>query len=520
MNQDFSGLLNGLKQLAQTGLGEQIGRGIERETLRIQPNGQLAKTPHPRQRLGSNLTNPLITTDYAENLLEFVTPVERNHEQLMNALKDIHRYTADAIGDELLWPMSMPCFVGDDDDIPLATYGQSNVGMMKHIYRRGLKARYGSTMQIIAGIHYNFSLPESFWPQWQQILGNEQPLQEFVSEQYMHIIRNFYRYGWVIPYWFGASPALCQSFIQDRQSSLEFQPLGQGSLYLPYATSLRMSDLGYTSSAHSNLQISYNSLKEYVCSVRKATQTPSQTFAKLGVKVDGEYRQLNSNILQIENELYAPIRAKRVTKSGQTPSQALFEKGIEYIEVRSLDLNPFVPQGVASFQLQFIDSLLIWCLMMPSAPMAEGELQQCRDNLNQVALKGRDPSLKLHINGQDRLVSDWLKEINQAMGEVGSVLGPQFTDAVERVTQRPPLSEQLLSQLVGENEDNSVLALELAKNHKLALQEHPLSFWSKDKLDEIVAQSIDKQKAIEQQDNLSLDDYIQDYFARASVPLA
>lgn len=520
MDQDFSGLLDSLKQLAQTGLGEQIGRGIERETLRIQPNGQLAQTPHLRQSLGSNLTNPLITTDYAENLLEFVTPVERNHAQLMDALKDIHSYTIDAIGDELLWPMSMPCFVGDDDSIPLATYGQSNVGMMKHIYRRGLKARYGSTMQIIAGIHYNFSLPDSFWPQWQQVLGNEQPLQEFISAQYMHIIRNFYRYGWVIPYWFGASPALCKSFIHDRQSSLKFKPIGRGSLYLPYATSLRMSDLGYTSSAHSNLQISYNSLKEYVCSVRKATQTPSEEFAKLGVKVDGEYRQLNSNMLQIENELYAPIRAKRVTQSGQTPSQALFEKGIEYIEVRSLDLNPFVAQGVDSFQLQFIDSLLLWCLIMPSESFASGELQQCRENLNQVAVAGRDPNLTLEISGQRRLVSDWLKEINQGMSQLANALGQPFMDAFERVTQRPPLSEQLLAQLLSEDEDNSMLALELAKNHKLALQEHSLSFWSKAQLDEIVAQSLDKQRMIEQQDTLSLDDYIKDYFARASEPLA
>lgn len=501
--------------VADIPLSEHIGRGIERETLRIQPDGHLAQTPHRREAWGSNLTHPLITTDYAENLLEFVTPVTRSHEQLMASLLDIHHYTMSHMKDELLWPMSMPCLVESQDDIPLAQYGSSNVGVMKNIYRRGLKHRYGSTMQIIAGIHYNFSMPDDFWPRWQTALGDTQPLTDFISEQYMGLIRNFYRFGWIIAYWFGASPALCESFLNEQESTLKFEKIGKGTLYLPYATSLRMSDLGYTSSAHSDLEISYNSLPEYIQGVRKACQTPSAEFATLPVKENGEYYQLNQNILQIENELYAPIRAKRVAESGQTPSQALHDKGIEYVEVRLLDVNPFMPQGVSSRQLQFIDAFLLWCLVEPSAPFSGGELKRSRDNLNQVALYGRDPQLELTIDGHSQLATDYIQQITENIRQFAPILGPEYVQAVDSVTQRPPLAEQVLSQLVTNDEDNGEFALELARQHALALEDHKLTYWSQEQLDDLVTTSLHSQLEIEQNDSSSLDDYLQDYFKRA-----
>lgn len=520
LNQDYSDRLSRLFEYKLAELGLRIGRGIEREALRIQPSGYLAKTPHPRKKLGSNLTHPLITTDYSESLLEFITPVSRNHQQLMDSLKDIHHFALQSLEDEALWPMSMPCFVQGEDDIPLAQYGTSNVGVMKHLYRQGLKNRYGSPMQIIAGVHYNFSLPDEFWPKWQQLLGDKGPLKTFISEQYMGLIRNFYRYGWIIPYWFGASPALCRSFLQGQTGEFEFKEIGQGSLYLPYATSLRMSDLGYTSNAQSRLHISYNSLDEYVQSVREATQTFSDEFANIGVKVDGEYRQLNANILQIENELYAPIRAKRTASSGQTPSQALHEQGVEYIEVRSLDINPFVPEGVASNQLQCIDALLLWCLVMPSPSFGEGELQQCRSNLGLIATQGRDPSLQLTIEGKEQSVTTWLETIMNGMKGISHLLlGDEFVEAIHQVQQRAPLSEQLLSQLLAQNEDNGHLALTLSQTHRKSILERDLSFWDESTLQKIVQKSIDEQQAIENADSLSLDDFLSDYFQRAAAPL-
>ena len=140
----------------------QIGRGVEREALRVLKEGKLSEHPH-YQTLGSALTHPYITTDYSETLLEFITPVSQSIEQTVSQLEDIQRFTFKNIDGELLWPFSMPCFVSDEDKIPLAQYGSSNVGKMKTTYRQGLKNRYGSMMQVIAGIHFNFSFSLDFW---------------------------------------------------------------------------------------------------------------------------------------------------------------------------------------------------------------------------------------------------------------------------------------------------------------------------------------------------------------------
>lgn len=336
-----------------------IGRGIERETLRVRPDGYLATTAHPTS-LGAALTHKWITTDFAEALLEFITPVDRDIDRLLAFLRDIHRHTARELGEERMWPMSMPCRVERDGDIELAQYGSSNIGQMKTLYRQGLKNRYGALMQVISGVHYNFSLPLSFWQAWAGVNDAESG-KEAISAGYLRLIRNYYRFGWVIPYLFGASPAICSSFLQGKESKLPFEHGDNGMLSLPYATSLRLSDLGYTNKSQSSLGIAFNNLPDYISGLKAAIKTPSEEFAAMGVKdKNGDWLQLNTNVLQIENELYAPIRPKRVTRSGEAPSDALQRGGIEYIEVRSLDINPFSPIGVDADQVRFLDLFLIW----------------------------------------------------------------------------------------------------------------------------------------------------------------
>ena len=226
-----------------------IGRGIEREALRILPEGKLSDHGHYRQ-LGSALTHGQITTDYSETLLEFITPVSFSPEQTIAQLQDIQKYTFDNIEGELLWPMSMPCFVDDAEKIPLAQYGSSNIGRMKTVYRQGLKNRYGSMMQVISGIHFNFSFSQDFWKVQQKLhqsSGEKSlPLDDFISERYFSILRNYKRFCWLIPYLYGSSPAICGSFLQGKEHKLPFKQSAFGALYLEHATSLRMSDLGYT----------------------------------------------------------------------------------------------------------------------------------------------------------------------------------------------------------------------------------------------------------------------------------
>lgn len=370
-----------------------ICRGLERETLRVTPTGELATTGHP-ETLGSALTHKWITTDFAEALLEFITPVDGDIDHMLTFMRDIHRHVARELGEERMWPLSMPCYIDDGQNIELAQYGSSNTGRLKTLYREGLKNRYGALMQTISGVHYNFSLPLEFWQARLGVKDAESGKEE-ISAGYFRLIRNYYRFGWVIPYLFGASPAICSSFLQGKESTLPFEKTECGMNYLPYATSLRLSDLGYTNKSQSNLGITFNDLHTYVEGLKKAIKTPSEEYAHLGLEKDGKRLQINTNVLQIENELYAPIRPKRVTAKDESPSDALLRGGIEYIEVRSLDINPFSAIGMDEQQIRFLDLFMIWCVLAEAPEMSSDELLCTRTNWNRVILEGRKPGLTL-----------------------------------------------------------------------------------------------------------------------------
>jgi hypothetical protein len=287
-------------------------KGVEKESLRVSPDGYIEQSDHPRE-LGSTLTHEHITTDYSEALIELVTPAFRESWELLQYLCDLHQFVYRHLGDQLLWATSMPCIIDGDPSIPIARYGRSNIGRMKEAYRRGLGWRYGRMMQAISGVHYNYSFPAHFWPVLAATLQAPNANQDFVSAQYFSLLRNYRRYGWLVLYLFGNSPAVCGSFVRGREHTL--QQFAPGTLYEPYATSLRMSDLGYRNKSQAGVQISVNSLDEYVRDLSAAVSTPHPEYERIGVKVDGEYRQLNANLLQIENEYYSYIRPKRVARS-------------------------------------------------------------------------------------------------------------------------------------------------------------------------------------------------------------
>ena len=376
-----------------------ITRGYERECLRVDASAYLAQTPHPLT-LGSKLTHPWITTDYAEALLEFITPPSQDPAFPLDFLRDIHRFTARQMRGEIMWAGSMPCVVGDDKTIAIANYGSSNSAMMKSVYREGLGLRYGRHMQTIAGSHYNWSLPEEFWVILKGCCSGTGSLQDFVSERYFGLIRNFLRFGWLLPYLFGASPAICQSFLQGRHSNL--QDLVPGTLFRPYATSLRMSDLGYQNRAQDQLHVSFNSLAEYTQALETAIRTPDPFYEELGVREGEHWKQLNANLLQIENEFYAGIRPKRIGKAGERPALALKKYGVEYLEVRLFDLNPFVDIGIVPEQGTFADILLLMCLFRQSPPITARE--QAENDVNQARIvnHGRRPNLSLLAHNREQ----------------------------------------------------------------------------------------------------------------------
>jgi glutamate--cysteine ligase len=345
-------------------------KGVEKESLRVSPDGSIAQTRHP-ESLGAPLTNEHITTDFSEALIELVTPPFGETWELLQYLCDVHQFVYRHLRDELLWATSMPCAIDGDASIPLAQFGGSNVGRMKTVYRHGLGVRYGRIMQAISGVHFNYSFGDKLWGVLQDINEATQPRQDFVSEQYFGVLRNYRRYGWLVLYLFGTSPAVSNSFFAGREVTLP--ALDADTVYEPYGTSLRMSDIGYRNKNQSTLSVSVNSLSEYVRDLSRAIHTPYPPYEKIGVKVDGVYQQLNANILQIENEYYSFIRPKRIARSGERPTKALHRAGVEYVEVRALDVSAFDPVGVNQNKLRFLEAFLALCLLRESAPISPGE---------------------------------------------------------------------------------------------------------------------------------------------------
>jgi len=432
----FSRRLDLLRKAASQGWLAHGARGIEKESLRVLPDGALAQTPHPAA-LGAALTHAELTTDYSEALLEFITPPVTDPSEALAALRTLHRFVHQNIDDEVLWDLSMPGPLPADAAIPIADYGRSNLGRFKHVYRRGLALRYGRAMQCIAGIHYNFSLPAAIWPLLAE--GGTAPLtaaapDDIQSAGYMSMIRNYRRFSWLLLYLFGASPALDRSFFRDRQDPTAkdkpygLDTFGTDTLYLPYATSLRMSDLGYHNRASREMRRpDLSTLRTYLSGLAEAIAAPYAPYAELGTHQQGEWVQLNTNLLQIENELYATIRPKRVSNANERILHALGRAGIEYVEVRCLDLDPFEDVGISETTVRFLDAFLMMCVLEDSP--CDAALQSEADaNFLDVAKDGRRPDKTLVCNGTAISLADWAEQLLTRIDAAAQVLDSQQQD--------------------------------------------------------------------------------------------
>jgi glutamate--cysteine ligase len=498
--------------------------GLEKETLRVGPDGRIAQTPHPRA-LGAALTHPYITTDYSEALLEFITPPLTNLPETTQFLHDVHHFVYHNVGDEMLWATSMPCVVEGEESVPIAWYGTSNPGMMKHVYRRGLGYRYGRIMQVIAGVHFNYSLPESFWPILQTLEGDHRSLQDFISDRYFGLIRNLQRLGWLVPYLFGAAPAVCKSFLAGKPSRLA--ELDESTYFLPYATSLRLSDIGYTNRLEkkAGLNISYNSLDEYLVSLQAALATPHPPYAELGVIVDGEYRQLNANLLQIENEYYSTMRPKQIPQGDEHPALALKRRGVRYVELRSLDVGVFDPLGVNEAELRFLEAFLVFCLLHDSPPINTDERKAIDDNQMTVANRGREPAVLLNQNGQPRKLDEWALEIAVMMEGVCAVLdqgetGRPYSTALEQqkaVIHDPDLtpSARIIAEMRRYKEPFFYFAKRWSKQHQSHFTSQPLSEDQRRFFTEQADRSLQRQHQLEALDDAPFAEYLQRYFAQS-----
>ena len=507
----MSRLEDGLRALS----GERLRgmrRGVEKESLRVAPDGKVSETPHPAA-LGSALAHAHITTDFSEAQLELITDPHANPEACLGELTCIHQVVYGAIGEEILWCASMPCGLPADDRIPLGRYGSSNLGRAKTVYRNGLAYRYGRRMQMISGIHYNWSLPG------------------LRNADYFSLLRNFRRTAWLPLYLFGASPAVCTSFVEQRDHRL--LTLKPGTLYLPHATTLRMGRLGYQSNAQASIVASFNSLEAYGAALEKAmlvSYPPYEVFGVTGTEGDGKgylvdgYRQLSTTLLQIENEFYGKIRPKCRIRSGERPLHALRERGVEYVEVRLMDLDPFEPVGISARTMRFLDVLLLHCLLAESPPDTADEIVADAHNQERVASRGREPGLKLQRGAATTTPIDWGRELLEACVPVAAALDAEFGgrgyrdalaaagSAIADPAQTP--SARVLAEMTAKHENSYTrFALAQSRAHAAALRAQPLDGEVMQRYAQLAAESLAKQRAIEAADTLPFEAWRQRYLS-------
>lgn len=499
-------------------------KGIEKESLRLAKDGTLAQTPHPL-KLGSTLTHAWITTDYSEALIELITPPKLNSSESLGFLEDLHRFVYSHLDDELLLATSMPIPLHGDDNIPIACYGSSNIGKMKHVYRRGLAYRYGKSMQAIAGIHFNYSVNTDLWPILHELEGGGGAVSDFIADAYFGLIRNVHRFGWLLIYLFGCSPAVYKTFIRRSETiDAGFTDFDAKTFYRPNATSLRMSDIGYRNDSQGDLDISFNNLKEYIANLSGAITQPFTPYEKIGVKVDGEYRQLNANILQIENEYYSSIRPKQVANSGEKPSLALQKRGVRYVELRTQDLDCYQPAGIGIEQMRFLEVFILLCLLEKSPTFDAREKSETSINSLRVACCGRASDFQLKRHGDSVLLREWALELLDRMIPIAEVLDRRegsglYTKSLELV--RPSVTEpgltpsaRMLLEMRERRESFEDFALRLSHEHAAYWRASRLDAAKAMEFDREALDSIAKQAEIEASDVLSFDDFLARYFSQ------
>lgn len=453
--------------------------GLEKESLRINEDGTLALTPHPAA-LGSKTENPYITTDFSESQFELITPPMDSVEEAHSFLLSLEECVQHKLEGELVWPLSMPGPLPADELIPVARFDNSRAGREKEIYRAGLALRYGKKMQMISGIHFNFSFGNELVDLLAENFGRDIERRNFVDNLYCGLVRNFLRYRWLFIYLFGASPSLDEGYREEIERKIGSASICCGGIDELFsdrqqATSLRMSRFGYENRTSSEHNVSYNSLEEHTEDISRMLSTQSLDFARLGIFKEGRQQQLNDRLLQLENEYYSPVRFKQILHEGETQVKALNERGIEYIEIRTFDLDPFEKGGVGLNQLHFTQLFMLYCLFENSPPIDNEEKCRIDRNAQRTALCGRNPSLSLQSNtNQQVTLRSWGHELFAKMELIAATIDRDtghstYTEALKReeaklnsIAHLP--SEKIMNEMSVNGERHACFGLRRAKS--------------------------------------------------------
>ncbi len=429
--------------------------GVERELQRVTQEGNLALTSHPVV-LGDKLMNKEITTDFSESQMELITPPFPSVEEVDQYLSYLHEKAEKAVGEEFLWPLSMPPRLPEEELIPIASFSDTLEGQTAFRYRQGLANRYGKKMQMISGIHFNFSFGEGLLQFLYQELGATLSMTDFTDEIYFSVARNYLRYRWLLIYLFGASPSFDDTY--DSVMKNEVEKIRKCCPeccrnYDKYATSLRVSRFGYSNPLQVRNYVFYNGKEEYIQKIRTLLSKKSRKYSKIDL-------QLNDKILQKDSEFYSPIRLKQITEPGESQIDALEKRGVKYAEVRILDVNPMIRNGISLEEMYFLQVFMLLCLFEESLPLNTNEVNINNKNHHIVALSGRKAKLMLYDpkGGRIRMLHKGEMIFERLMliaGLLDQAAGRSvYRECVQREYEKLKNSALLPSSMIQEESDN------------------------------------------------------------------
>lgn len=408
--------------------------GIEKENVRVNEKGELSLKPHP-EAFGNKLYNPYITTDFSESQLEMVTPVFNSITDAYDFLENLHDMISLELKDEYLWPQSMPPILPNDDEILISQYDDSAKGNEEEIYRKNLAYKYGKKALMISGLHYNFSFSDKLLNKLYKNTESDIEFKAFKDNLYLKLSRNFLRYRWLLIYLFGSTPLIHKTL--DLNLDTNHLTKTEESSYLEYGTSLRVSNRGYTN--QKELELSYNSMEEYI-----------DSFDQI----------LASNIIQCEKELYSPIRLRSAT--GPFKLSKLKQQGIEYIEIRLFDINPYHKLGISISELRFIHLFMLYCLFGNDNIITKEEQSVCNHNHEVVCLNGRMEGLEIYKSINKKVtLEDWATEILCEIKDIAEALSNDaeewLASVLEQIDKVKDKEKLPSSQVVKEANKNSFI---------------------------------------------------------------
>lgn len=381
--------------------------GIEWESLRAKDDGKLSLTPHPAV-FGDKLTNPLITTDFSESQIEIITPTFDTIDDAFenfSLLSDM--VNASLPQDEYLWFQSIPCILPYWDQIPIAQY--SGEGESSQKYREDLARRYGVKKQMISGVHFNFSFSEKFLKKLYSLENDDLSFKNFKDDIYLKIARNYLRYCWLIIYLTGCSIGSHKTFSNDCIHLMDAKD-DYGSYYSTRGPSFRNASCGYKNLK--DLYPSYNSVNEFVGDINSFIDNGDLSEAK---------------------ELYTQIRLK--PKNPKDLLNSLKDSGIEYIEIRTLDINPFYQCGIVNRDMKFLHLFLIYMLVKDESDYLAWQ-NEAKINEERTAESGYVDSMRLLRDGCEVTLKDWAHEIINEMYDMCDELGIDGFDTLNLMMNR------------------------------------------------------------------------------------